>query len=90
MTEVELVSLRTQVMQLQQQAEQRAQAWLKLSRVTAGLALFLTVMALGFWVASIWFHLRSSPTAEFAQTAGSQLLFASLPLSFLTQALRTR
>ena len=90
MTEVELVSLRTQVMQLQQQAEQRAQAWQKLSNACVGLALFMLVMALGFIVAGVWLQLRSSPTAEFAQTASSQLLFASLPLIFLAQALRTR
>jgi hypothetical protein len=90
MTEGELVSLRAQVMQLQQQAEHRAQAWLKLGRICGGLALTLALMALGFIVAGVWFHLRSSPTAEFAQMASSQLLFASLPLGLLAQALRMR
>jgi hypothetical protein len=90
MTETELASLRTQVMELQQQAEQRAQAWLTLSKTITGLALFMLVMALGFIVAGVWLHLKSSPTAEFAQTASSQLLFASLPLILLAQALRTR
>ena len=90
MTETELVSLRTQVMQLQQQAEQRAQDWRKLSNACVGLAMFMLVMALGFIVAGVWFHLRSSATAEFAQAASSQLLFAALPLIFLAQALRTR
>jgi hypothetical protein len=90
MTETELVSLRTQVMQLQRQAEQREQAWLKLGKASGGLALALAVMALGFIVAGLWFHLRSSSTAEFAQMASFQLLFTSLPLSLLAQALRTR
>ena len=90
MTETELVSLRTQVMQLQQQEERRAQAWLKLSKTIVGLALFLLVMSLGFLAAGVWFHLRYSSTAEFAQTASSQLLFTSITLIFLAQALRTR
>ena len=89
MTEAELASLRAQLMQLQQRAEHQAQARLKLKKFSGGLALALAVMALGFVLASVWFQLRSSPAAaELAQMASFQLLFTSLPLSLLTQALR--
>ena len=90
MTDAELASLRTQVMQLQQQAEHQAQARLKLWKICGYLALAMSVMALGLIVAGIWFHLTSSPTAEYTQTMFSQLLFSSITLSLLAQALRIR
>jgi len=91
MSEAELVSLQAQVTQLQQRAEQQSQAWRKLGMVSGGLALALAVMALVSGVASVWFHLKSFPTAQdFAQTMTYQFLLTSLTLSLLTQALRTR
>jgi len=91
MTDAEFVSLQTQVTKLQQQAEHQAQDWRKLRMVSGSLALFLAVMALGFIVAGVWLDPKSFPTAyQFAQMMGYLLLFTSLPLSLLTQALRAR
>jgi hypothetical protein len=91
MTEAELVSLRTQVMQLQQQADHQAQAWRKLGKISGGFTLFLAVMAFGFFVAGVWSDLKSVPAAhDFAQTMGFLLLFTSLPFALLAQALQTR
>jgi hypothetical protein len=90
MTDTELASLRAQVMQLQQQAEHQAQARLQLGKICGYIALAMSVVALVFLAAGVWFHLRSSPTAEYAQTVVSQLLFSSITLSLLAQALRMR
>jgi len=90
MTDAELASLRAQVMQLQQQAEHQAQARLKLGKICGYMALAMSVVALVFLAAGVWFHLRSSPTAEYTQTMVSQLLLTSLPLGLLAQALRMR
>jgi hypothetical protein len=90
MTDAELASLRAQVMQLQQQAEHQAQARLKLGKICGYIVLAMMAMALGLIVAGIWFHLTSSPTAEYTQTMVSQLLLTSLPLGLLAQALRMR
>jgi hypothetical protein len=89
MTDVELVALRAQVMRLQEQAEHRAQVWGKLRKIAGGLALLVAVAALGFIVTGILLDPKSFPTAhQFAQMMGYQLLFTSLPLGLLTQALQ--
>jgi len=91
MTSTEFESLRAQVTRLQQQAEGQAQDWRRLRMLSGGLALFLAVMALGFIGAGVWLDPKAFPTAhQFAQMMGYQLLFTSLPLSLLTQALRAR
>jgi len=83
MTEAEFESLRTQVAQLQERADARARVWRNLHRASVGVAILLSVAAAVLFVAAFWLVDR-----QFAQMAGSQLLFASLPLTLLAQALR--
>jgi hypothetical protein len=90
MTEAEFEILRTQVAQLQKQSDERAQVWRKLSKASAGLGIFFVVAAGAFFVAGLWLHAQSYQSAyQYAQTISYQLLFTSLPLALLAQALRT-
>jgi hypothetical protein len=85
----ELETLRNQVSDIQETLERHKASANRLRRLCTLLTIFLAVAAVGFVAASIWFDAKASPTAhQFAQLMGYQLLFASLPLSLLTQALR--
>ena len=91
MADSELENLRMQVSQIQETLDRHNTGAQRLRFITSLLAVFLAVAAMGFIAASVWLDPKISPTThQFAQLMGFQLLFASLPLVLLTQALRIR
>ena len=89
MADAEFVTLQTQVTQLQKQADDQAKSWRKIRLVSAGLSLFLTVLAIGFMVTAAFLDPKLYPTAhQFTQIMGFVFLFTTTPLTLLTLALR--
>jgi hypothetical protein len=80
-----------QVSDIQETLDRHKAGANRLRRLCMLLTIFLAISAMGFVAASIWFDAKTYPsTHEFAQLMAYQLLFTSLPLSMLTQALRLR